>query len=122
VNARLKVLSRGTVPTVDEHHEHHESNEHTENDGKESAQTQRVHHYKLVLFVAPWCIAVVLALSKLRDAWHHPVDVVFGALVGAAFTHMAYKMVYCSVYDSRTNHLPRGGVCGERVDVGRKEA
>lgn len=73
----------------------------------------RVHHWKLVLFVAPWCIAVLFALSKIRDAWHHPVDVMFGALVGTFFAHMAYKMAYRSVYDSRTNHIPLEGDGGD---------
>ncbi|KAF1914679.1 phosphatidic acid phosphatase type 2/haloperoxidase [Ampelomyces quisqualis] len=116
LNAKFKVLSRdvrGRDPV-----EYHEENA---EEMQKTNQTQRVHHWKLVLFVAPWCIAVVLALSKLRDAWHHPVDIVFGALVGTAFAHMAYKMVYRSVYDSRMNHVPLGGVSGERVDVERKE-
>jgi membrane-associated phospholipid phosphatase len=67
---------------------------------------QRVHHWKFVLFVAPLCIAFLIAGSKVRDGWHHPVDVVFGALVGTLFAHWAYRMVYRSVYDWRTNHIP----------------
>jgi hypothetical protein len=34
------------------------------------------------------CIATILAASKIRDGWHHPIDVVFGAIVGTAFAHM----------------------------------
>lgn len=130
VNGRAKVLSRGgRARDYDAHHEsnsktHHESSErsdHREQVGQDKhhkASHRRVHHYKLVLFAAPWCIAAILALSKLRDAWHHPIDILFGALIGTAFAHMAYKMCYWSVYDERTNHIPLGGVSGERVGEG----
>jgi membrane-associated phospholipid phosphatase len=30
------------------------------------------------------CITTFLAASKVRDGWHHPIDVVFGAMVGTA--------------------------------------
>jgi diacylglycerol diphosphate phosphatase/phosphatidate phosphatase len=62
-----------------------------------------------------------MALSKLSDAWHHPIDIVFGSLVGMLFAHMAYKMVYRSVYDWRTNHVPLGGPSGEKQGVEQNE-
>jgi diacylglycerol diphosphate phosphatase/phosphatidate phosphatase len=65
-----------------------------------------VAHWKLVCFVLPWALAIILAASKVRDGWHHPIDVVFGAIVGTAFAHMAYAMAYRSVYDAKTNHIP----------------
>lgn len=67
----------------------------------------RVSHWKLVLFVAPILVAVVIAASKVRDMWHHPIDVVFGGLVGTLFALMAYRMVFESVWDQKTNHLAR---------------
>ncbi|KAF1844094.1 acid phosphatase/Vanadium-dependent haloperoxidase [Cucurbitaria berberidis CBS 394.84] len=66
----------------------------------------RIQHWKLVVFAAPLCIAFLLASSKIRDGWHHPVDIIFGGLVGTAFAHMAYRMVYRSVYNWRNNHIP----------------
>lgn len=133
VNGRAKVLSRGesarhhASPESNEHHEHRERSEHQEHSepvGRRAhhkpTSNRRVHHYKLFLFVLPWCIAAILALSKLRDAWHHPIDILFGALIGMAFAHMAYKMCYWSVYDERTNHIPLGGVSGERVGEGER--
>lgn len=66
----------------------------------------RVQHWKLIMLATPWCIAVLLAGSKVRDEWHHPIDVIFGALVGTAFAHVAFRMVYRSVYDCRNNHIP----------------
>lgn len=70
------------------------------------ARGGRSHHWKLVLFVLPWCVAVILAGSKVRDGWHHPIDVVFGALVGTVFAHMAFSMVFRGVYRSEENHEP----------------
>jgi diacylglycerol diphosphate phosphatase/phosphatidate phosphatase len=100
LNAKYKVLSRGTH-FRDAYGERQTSAE-------DASTGRRVHHWKLVLFMVPWCIALLLALSKIRDRWHHPVDIVFGALVGTLFAHMAFKMVYWSVYDARTNHIPLG--------------
>lgn len=113
LNAKYKVLSSGGHFRQD-----HGSERQLGRLGVSDETTQRVHHWKLVLFVFPWSIAFVMALSKVRDGWHHPVDVIFGALVGTVFAHMAYKMVYRSVYDERTNHLPLGGGSGERVRLG----
>ena len=67
----------------------------------------RIQHWKLVLFVAPWLVATIIAALKVRDNTHHPEDVIFGALIGTAFAHMAYRMVYRSIYDWRDNHIPR---------------
>jgi membrane-associated phospholipid phosphatase len=67
----------------------------------------RIQHYKLVLFAAPWCIATLLAASKVRDGWHHPIDVIFGGLVGTLFAVWGFRMVYRGVWDQRVNHLVR---------------
>jgi diacylglycerol diphosphate phosphatase/phosphatidate phosphatase len=73
-----------------------------------------VPHWKLVLFAAPLCVATALSLSKVRDGWHHPVDVVCGAGIGTFFAVVAYKMVFWSVWDAKDNHVPRrSGVRGE---------
>lgn len=113
LNAKYKILSRGG------HFRDYYGSKKERQSGEET--TQRVHHWKLVLFILPWAIAFVLALSKVRDGWHHPVDVVFGGFVGTVFAHWAYKMVFRSVYDEKTNHLPLGGGSGERVRVGEEE-
>ncbi|KAF2124762.1 PAP2-domain-containing protein [Dothidotthia symphoricarpi CBS 119687] len=67
----------------------------------------RGRHWKLVLFSLPWCVAVVIAGSKVRDRWHHPVDVVVGALVGTLFAHVAFGMVFRGVYGAGGNALPK---------------
>ena len=67
----------------------------------------RTSHWKLALWILPWLIALLIASSKVRDGWHHPVDVLFGALVGTAFAHMAYWCCFRGVYDGRVNDVPR---------------
>ena len=69
-----------------------------------------VPHWKLLLSATPLCTAVILALSKIRDGWHHPVDVVCGAAIGTVFALMAYKMNFRSVWDVKDNHVPRNKV------------
>ena len=59
----------------------------------------------MLLFVAPLLFAVIVAASKVRDGWHHPVDVVAGAVIGSAFALMAYKMVYHGVWNQEKNHV-----------------
>ncbi|KAI8932968.1 hypothetical protein NX059_010436 [Plenodomus lindquistii] len=72
----------------------------------------RIQHWKLVLFALPWLIAILISLSKVRDGWHHPVDVIVGALIGTAFAHMAFRIVYRSVYDEKDNHVPQESGAG----------
>lgn len=76
-------------------------------------QHARIPHWRLVLFAAPVLVAVVIAASKVRDMWHHPHEVVFGACVGTLFALMAFRMVYRGVWDQKRNHLAR--------EVGGKE-
>jgi membrane-associated phospholipid phosphatase len=77
-------------------------------DPENDTKMRRTRHWKLVLWALPWLIALLIAASKVRDGWHHPVDVIFGAIVGTLFAHMAFRSVFRSVYDSRVNHIPRG--------------
>jgi diacylglycerol diphosphate phosphatase/phosphatidate phosphatase len=105
LNAKYKILSRGR---------HFRDNYGSFSPMSQTEQGRRSSHWKLVLFMAPWCIATVLALSKIRDGWHHPVDVVFGMLVGTLFAHLGYRMVYRGVYDERENHVPLGGDGGDK--------
>jgi diacylglycerol diphosphate phosphatase/phosphatidate phosphatase len=74
---------------------------------RKNGDGRRISHWKLIMFVLPWLTAVLIAASKIRDGWHHPVDVVAGAVIGTILAHLAFKMVFRSVYDSRDNHVPR---------------
>jgi diacylglycerol diphosphate phosphatase/phosphatidate phosphatase len=73
----------------------------------DGGRERRIQHWKLVVWVLPWLVAFLLAASKVRDCWHHPVDVLFGSLVGIVFAYMAYWCVFKGVYDGRVNHVPR---------------
>jgi diacylglycerol diphosphate phosphatase/phosphatidate phosphatase len=79
----------------------------TKKDAKENAKSIEAPHWKMLLFILPWLIASALAMSKVADYWHHPSDVLAGALLGTLMAHMAYRMVYKGVYNSRNNHIPR---------------
>jgi diacylglycerol diphosphate phosphatase/phosphatidate phosphatase len=117
LNAKFKVLSRGG-----HFRDHYGSQRHRKPAAKQRGLGRRVHHWKFVLFLAPLCIATLFTLSKVRDEWHHPTDIAFGALIGILFAHMAYKMVYWSVYDWRTNHIPLGSSEDEMDTVLDKKA
>ncbi|XPS75662.1 hypothetical protein M3J09_007736 [Ascochyta lentis] len=97
LNAKFKMLPYHTSPTDNAH-------EKTEN----GSVAKRTPHWKLVLWVLPWLVALLIAASKIRDGWHHPVDVLFGAMVGTVFAHVAFWCVFRGVYDGRVNHLQRG--------------
>jgi diacylglycerol diphosphate phosphatase/phosphatidate phosphatase len=74
---------------------------------KEHMKSSQTPHWKMLMFVTPWLIASALGMSKVADYWHHPIDVLAGALLGTVMAHMAYRMTYKGVYDSRVNHIPR---------------
>lgn len=90
LNAKLKVVGR----TQSHAQEAGSTNEGT---GAEGETLQTIRHWKFVVWVLPWLFALLIAASKVRDGWHHPVDVLFGSLVGIAFAHMAYHCVFRSV-------------------------
>lgn len=108
LNAKLKVIGRKPANPYD-----HESNRKPDSNADdyhlegEMRGHGRTSHWKLTLWVLPWLVALLIAASKIRDGWHHPIDVLFGAVVGTLFAHMAYWCVFRGVYDGRVNHFPR---------------
>jgi len=116
LNAKYKILGNHITEKVE--HPEHTALPHTnadtnttvfskENDTKENTKSAQAPHWKMLLFVLPWLIASALAMSKVADYWHHPSDVLAGALLGVLMAHVAYGMVYKGVYNSRVNHIPR---------------
>jgi len=99
LNAKLKIL-----PGIGKRDDALEYKK-TEDDSEPGAK--RTTHWRLVVWVLPWLMAALIAGSKVRDGWHHPHDVLFGALMGTVFAHLAFRCVFRSVYDSRVNHLAR---------------
>lgn len=59
---------------------------------------RRISHFKLLLWFLPWLIALLIAASKVRDQWHHPVDVLFGALLGIFCAYLGFWCVFGGVY------------------------
>lgn len=116
LNAKYKILSNQRAREF-EHieqtslpHTNADTNMATNNenlDTKKHANSAQTPHWKLLMFMVPWLLASALAMSKIADYWHHPSDVLAGALLGTLMAHVAYKMMYKGVYDSRINHIPR---------------
>src|SRR5690242_7825548 len=97
LNSKLKVVGRKQDPTVPETAKGSEET----HDKRGMGRTTK--HWKVIVWVLPWLIASLMAMSKVRDGWHHPVDVLFGSLVGIAFAHISFHCVFKSVYDGRVN-------------------
>jgi len=65
--------------------------------------------WKLFLVFFPILAATVLSLTRLLDYTHHWYDILAGAVIGICFAFAAYRMQYCSIFNSEINHklLPR---------------
>ena len=59
-----------------------------------------------ILLAIPILLAVLIALSKIIDHYHHWYDVLVGALIGTFFAIISYRMCYAAVWDWRYNHIP----------------
>ena len=107
MNGKLKVVGRkrlNSLPTYEPSSSgKREDHGYLHDDGGES----RIRHWKVVVWVLPWLAAFLIAASKVRDCWHHPVDVLFGGVMGIALAHLAYWCVFRSVYNGGVNHVPR---------------
>ncbi|CAJ2511153.1 Uu.00g067780.m01.CDS01 [Anthostomella pinea] len=62
--------------------------------------------WKLVLLFLPLLGAVLVCGTLTLDHTHHWWDILAGAFIGTIFAISAYRMVYRSVFDWRTNHIP----------------
>jgi len=67
----------------------------------------RVSLWKALIVSASLLVAAILAGLKYSEGYHHGEDIVAGSIIGMAFAVWAYRMVYKSVWDQSTNHLPR---------------
>jgi diacylglycerol diphosphate phosphatase/phosphatidate phosphatase len=122
LNARLKIIGRhqassplSNTPSTPRHAQ--------EEYIADQDKAVRTPNWKLLVWMLPWLVALLIAGSKVRDGWHHPIDVVFGAVVGTLFAHIAFGCVFRGVYDGRVNHLPRDGEENEeeKEREGKKE-
>lgn len=101
LNSKLKVVGQDT------RYFHNEAATEDQGNNDKGHSTRRTSHWKLIVWVLPWLVALLIAASKVRDGWHHPADVLFGSLVGIVSAHMAFQCLFRGVYYARLNHLPR---------------
>ncbi|KAI6265698.1 hypothetical protein MCOR23_005099 [Pyricularia oryzae] len=67
------------------------------------------HHpalWKLALAYFPILCAVLIAGSLSVDGSHNWYDILTGMVIGITFALSAYRSVYASVWNWRTNHIP----------------
>ncbi|RYP23482.1 hypothetical protein DL767_008798 [Monosporascus sp. MG133] len=62
--------------------------------------------WKLVVLYLPILLACIIAGLLTVDQSHNWYDIVAGAVIGIVFAFSAYRMVYASIWDYHTNHIP----------------
>lgn len=62
--------------------------------------------WKLIAVYAPILGATLIAGALTIDEYHNWYDCLAGAIIGTIFAFSSYRMVYCSIWDWRTNHIP----------------
>ena len=51
-----------------------------------------------ILVWLPMAGATYIGITRIREYWHHDVDIVAGALIGIACGHLTYKRYYYDIY------------------------
>ena len=59
--------------------------------------------WKVLISLAPLSVAVGVAITRIRDMWHHPEDVIVGSLLGAGTSAFAFSLQGFSVSDTNTS-------------------
>jgi hypothetical protein len=62
--------------------------------------------WKLVATYAPILGATLVAGALTIDEYHNWYDCLAGAIIGTVMAFSSYRMVYASIWDWRTNHIP----------------
>ncbi|RYP46227.1 hypothetical protein DL768_007546 [Monosporascus sp. mg162] len=62
--------------------------------------------WKLVVLYLPILLACIISGLLTVDQSHNWYDIVAGAVIGIVFAFSAYRMVYASIWDYHTNHIP----------------
>jgi len=62
--------------------------------------------WKLIATYAPILGATLIAGALTIDEYHNWYDCLAGAIIGTVMAFSAYRMVYASIWDWRTNHIP----------------
>ena len=62
--------------------------------------------WKLIVTYAPILGATLIAGALTIDEYHNWYDCLAGAIIGTVMAFSSYRMVYASIWDWRTNHIP----------------
>lgn len=62
--------------------------------------------WKLIATYAPILGATLIAGALTVDEYHNWYDCLAGAIIGTVMAFSSYRMVYASIWDWRTNHIP----------------
>ncbi|KAG9232342.1 putative lipid phosphate phosphatase 1, partial [Amylocarpus encephaloides] len=62
--------------------------------------------WKLIAVYAPILGATLIAGALTIDEYHNWYDCLAGAVIGTVMAFSSYRMVYASIWDYRTNHIP----------------
>jgi diacylglycerol diphosphate phosphatase / phosphatidate phosphatase len=62
--------------------------------------------WKLIVLYSPLLGACLIAGALTIDEFHNWYDCLAGAVIGTVMAFSAYRMVYASIWDWRTNHIP----------------
>ncbi|PBP25980.1 hypothetical protein BUE80_DR003046 [Diplocarpon rosae] len=62
--------------------------------------------WKLLAIYAPILGATLIAGALTIDEYHNWYDCLAGAIIGTFMAFSGYRMVYASIWDWRTNHIP----------------
>ena len=73
--------------------------------GGSRTNTERTEAFvwKVLISLAPLSVAVGVAITRIRDMWHHPEDVIVGSLLGAGTSAFAFSLQGFSVSDTNTS-------------------
>ena len=61
--------------------------------------------WKVLISLAPLSVAVGVAITRIRDMWHHPEDVIVGSLLGAGTSVFAFSLQGFSVFAETSTML-----------------
>ncbi|KAI1001537.1 hypothetical protein K3495_g6667 [Podosphaera aphanis] len=62
--------------------------------------------WKMIVLWAPILGATLIAASLTIDEFHNWYDCLAGAIIGTLMAFSSYRMVYVSIWDYQTNHIP----------------
>ena len=62
--------------------------------------------WKVLISLAPLSVAVGVAITRISDMWHHPEDVIVGALLGAGTSMFAFSLQGFSVAEADVSSNP----------------